>query len=101
MRATRAIQILAAAAFGLAIATPAPAHHRPGHNPPGQTGFSDPRHEGPGKGLGHNTENRGNSGHPAAGHIPELDPGMAGSAALLLIGGTLVLAGRRRLEPQS
>jgi len=33
--------------------------------------------------------------------IPELDPGLAGSAAVLLIGGTLVLAGRRRRTPQA
>jgi hypothetical protein len=29
--------------------------------------------------------------------VPELDPGLVGSAAVLLIGGTLVLHGRRRI----
>jgi hypothetical protein len=39
-------------------------------------------------------------GHPGGqpGGIPELDPGLFGSAAVLLIGGTLVLHGRRRAE---
>jgi hypothetical protein len=33
--------------------------------------------------------------------VPELDPGVAGNAAVLLIGGTLVLAGRRRVAPEA
>lgn len=57
---------------------------------------NDQHHHG--KGRGHHTDNRGNSDHPAYGHVPELDPGLIGSAAVLLIGGTLVLHGRRRIE---
>jgi hypothetical protein len=91
------------AALALFVATPVLAAHKAGHNPPGLEGkgFSDPKHSGPGKGVGHHTDNRGNSGHPARGHVPELDPGMAGSAAVLLVGGTLVLLGRRRVDAQS
>jgi hypothetical protein len=93
---------LAALALGFLLASPALADHKPSHNPPGQSGggSSDPGHEGHGRGqgVGHHTGNRGNSGHPAPGHVPELDPGLLGSAAVLLIGGTLVLHGRRRIE---
>ena len=114
-RATRTLaRLLMTAALALFISAPVWASHKPSHDPPGQKnksqsksqgknqskGFSDPRHEGPGKGKGHHTGNRGNSGHPAWGHVPELDPGMAGKAAVLLVGGTLVLLGRRRVEPQ-
>jgi len=35
------------------------------------------------------------------GHVPELDPGSVGSAALLLVGGTLILIDRRRRELHS
>jgi hypothetical protein len=90
-------------ALGLVFVSPALADHKPGHHtPPGHTpgGFSDPRHEGPGQGVGHHTGDRGNSGHPAYGHVPELDPGLIGSAAVLLIGGMLVLRGRRPLDLQ-
>ena len=31
-------------------------------------------------------------------HAPELDPGLFGSAAVLLVGGTLMLHGRRRFD---
>jgi hypothetical protein len=95
-RFVRGLVVMSAFGF-LLLALPALADHQPGHNPPGQTGFSDPQHEGPGRGVGHHTDNRGNSGHPAPGHVPELDPGLIGSAAVLLIGGTLVLHGRRRI----
>lgn len=87
----------ATALVGLLWATPALADRNPSHDPPGQVGFSDPRHEGPGLGLGHHPYNRGNSNHPAYGHVPELDPGLLGSAAVLLIGGVLVLHGRRKI----
>jgi len=100
MKVTRVIgRVLVVGSLAALIAAPALAD--PPGSPPGQTGFSDARHEGPGKGLGHHDGNRGESGHAAPGHLPELDPGVAGSAALLLIGGTLVLRGRRRLEPQA
>lgn len=102
MKAKQVIgRVLVAGSLAALMTAPALAGHKPSHNPPGQTGFSDPRHEGPGRGVGHHTGNRGNSGHPAYGHLPELDPGLVGSAALLLVGGTLVLRGRRRLEPQA
>ena len=96
MKATRVIgRVLMAGALAVLVAAPALANPNPENG-------SDPRHgDPPGRGRGHHTGNRGNSGHPAAGHLPELDPGIAGSAALLLIGGTLVLRGRRRLEPQA
>lgn len=81
--------------LGLVFASPAFAGKKSGHDRAGRLGFSDPRHGGPGKGVGHHTNDRGNSGHPAYGHVPELDPGLFGSAAVLLIGGTLVLRGRR------
>jgi hypothetical protein len=67
MRATRATgTLLTAVALGLLLATPTLADG------------------------GHGGENGDNH------KIPELDPGVAGSAAVLLIGGTLILAGRRR-----
>jgi len=91
-------RVLVIGSLALLVAAPALAG-----NPNPENG-SDPRHGDPpsnGRGRGHHTNNRGNSGHPASGHLPELDPGIAGSAALLLIGGTLVLRGRRRLEPQA
>jgi hypothetical protein len=81
--------------LGLVFASPAFAGKKSHHK--SDFGFEDPRHRGPGKGVGHNTNDRGNSGHPAYGHVPELDPGLLGSAAVLLIGGTLVLRGRRPL----
>ena len=97
MKATRLIaRGLVVGSLALLFAAPALAG-----NPNPENG-SDPRHgDPPGRGRGHHTLNRGNSGHPAYGHVPELDPGMVGSAALLLIGGTLALRGRRRLEPQA
>ena len=50
---------------------------------------------GPGRALG---QANGNNGR---GHMPELDSGTAASAAVLLVGGTLTLLGRRRRKPQA
>jgi hypothetical protein len=81
-------------ALGLVFASPAMA----GNGPPPKTsgGWGDGHNHGnvrgKGKGLGHHK----NASNP--GHVPELDPGLVGSAAVLLIGGTLVLHGRRRIE---
>jgi hypothetical protein len=99
MKATRIIRsVLVAGSLALLVTAPALAG-----NPNPANGQPDSHGDPPsnGRGRGHHTNNRGNSGHPASGHLPELDPGIAGSAALLLIGGTLVLRGRRRLEPQA
>jgi len=47
---------------------------------------------GPGRALGQAN---------GRGHMPELDSGTAASAAVLLVGGTLTLLGRRRRKPQA
>ena len=60
-----------------------------------EKGGSDARHSWNGVGRGHH-HHRG-CGHGQGGQIPELDPGLLGSAAVLLIGGTLALHGRRRI----
>lgn len=95
MNTTRVIgRALVAVSLAVLVAAPALAGN------PNPNSGNDPRH-GDSRGRGHHTGNRGNSRHPVYGHLPELDPGMLGSAALLLIGGTLVLRGRRRVEPQA
>jgi hypothetical protein len=88
--------------LGLVFASPALAGggHGKGYGPPDKSsgGWGD-RHthgnvRGKGKGYGHHK-------HSPSGHVPELDPGLVGSAAVLLIGGTLVLHGRRRVETEA
>jgi hypothetical protein len=56
-------------------------------------------HSWNGHGKGHAKGPRGSKGVIPPGHVPELDPGLLGSAAVLLIGGMLVLHGRRPIEP--
>jgi hypothetical protein len=68
----------------------------PGH---GVKGGQDGRHSWKGVGRGHHHHRGRGHGHGGSGGaIPELDPGLVGSAAVLLIGGSLVLHGRRRIE---
>lgn len=104
--------VLASVGFGLLVATTTLAANGQGPDgsgPPGQDeeqrqpGWDDGRHhnDGPGLGVGHHTEPRGRSGNVPPGHLPELDPGVAVSAVVLLIGGTLVLRGRRRSGPKA
>ena len=59
----------------------------------------NPDHSWNGQGNGHTKGPRGSQGVIPPGHAPELDPGLLGSAAVLLIGGMLVLHGRRPIEP--
>jgi hypothetical protein len=95
MKATRTIgAMLTAVVIGFLVATPVLARDRDRN---GEREYS------------RNEERNGNhNGNGHHGHkkkkynkIPELDPGVAGSAAVLLIGGTLALSGRRRLEPEA
>jgi hypothetical protein len=85
-------------ALGLVFASPAmadPKGRGPSQDSDGR-GWSDGRHHNPSRSQGFGVGHSRNSGNP--GHVPELDPGLLGSAAVLLIGGTLVLHGRRRIE---
>ena len=79
---------LVAVAFGLLVAGPAPARESSRQDP----GRHERRHRHERKEL--------DNARSGSRHTPELDPGAATSAAVLLIGGTLVLCGRRQIEPQ-
>jgi hypothetical protein len=93
---------LLALVLGLLLVSPALADQPWGKGNPNPEYGKDGRHgDPPGRGRGHHGKDRGKSGHPARGHVPELDGGTVGTAALLLIGGTLVLVGRRRRERQA
>lgn len=83
--------VAAILAIALLLGTPALA----GKKTKPEKGGSDARHSWNGVGRGHH-HHRG-CGHGQGAQIPELDPGLLGSAAVLLIGGTLVLHGRRRI----
>jgi hypothetical protein len=94
----------AALVLGLLIASPVLAGqgNKP-KSPPGhemKKGGKDGRHSWKGAGRGHRHHRGCGHGHGggSGGSVPELDPGLVGSAAALLIGGTLVLHGRRRIE---
>jgi hypothetical protein len=82
--------------LGLLLAAPVLAgqkHDGPKHSAHG--------HSWNGQGHGHTKGPRGSKGVIPPGHVPELDPGLLGSAAVLLIGGMLVLHGRRPIEPNA
>jgi len=93
MKATRVIgAMLTVAALWLLVATPALARDR--HRSRERSEYSQNRENG-------NGHRHGNKHRKKHHKIPELDPGVAGSAAVLLIGGTLALTGRRRLESEA
>jgi hypothetical protein len=95
MKATRAIgAMLIAVVLGVLVATPVLARDRERN---GEREYS--RNEE--RGDGHRNGNGPGHKKKTYNKIPELDPGVAGSAAVLLIGGTLALSGRRRLEPEA
>jgi len=51
------------------------------------------------RGHGHHSQHMRTSHHKRAGFgVPELDPGVAGSAIVLLLGGAAFIASRRREE---
>ena len=96
-RTTR--RVVTAVALSCLLPIPALADS-PSEGPFGDTrGWEDGRHQSPpnsnGFGVGHTL----NAGNP--GHTPELDPGVLGSSAVLLVGGTLALRGRRRIESKA
>ncbi len=96
MKVTRAIgAMLTAVVLGFLVATPVLARDRDRNGERGEYSRNEERSNGNGNGHRH--------GHKKKKYnkIPELDPGVAGSAAVLLIGGTLALSGRRRLEPEA
>lgn len=87
--------LIGGAALALLLGASAPSH---AGTPPGHTELGGQR---PGRQMppGHfkfpKTLRNGKVVSPR-GHVPELDPGLIGSAGVLLIGGTLVLRGRAK-----
>jgi hypothetical protein len=94
MRVVRAVgSLVTAVALGLVVATPMLARDR--HSERSEYKRDYERENG-------NGHRHGKKHHKKKNHkIPELDPGVAGSAAVLLVGGTLVLAGRRRQDTEA
>jgi hypothetical protein len=91
MRVVRAVgSLLTAVALGLVVAAPMLARDRDRHRERSEYKRDYERENG--NGHRHGNKHRKKKNHK----IPELDPGVAGGAAVLLVGGTLALAGRRR-----
>jgi hypothetical protein len=94
--------LLVALSLGLLAASPALADQKRGGRYDGRSSWKSwdggKHHRGRHYKRHYHHKGCNHTDAPGGEPIPELDPGLLGSAAVLLIGGTLVLHGRRRVE---